>query len=136
LLNETNPLQGLKRFSEALAIIDKVAPIFAKAYGDTTPQYANVIVERGSIRRELGQLAEAQADLELGIQLFSKASLEPGHAAAAEAELAKLLWKHDPPRAHQLIDNALAKFEHAIPNWKHVRDEATEWRDTDGKSKR
>jgi tetratricopeptide (TPR) repeat protein len=135
LLYETNPLQGLHRHREALAIIERILPIFAKAYGDGTPQYAELIVERGSIQRDLGHAAEAQADLEHAIALFEKASLEPGHTAAAEAELAKLLWKREPARAHQLLDDALAKFDHAIPSWNHVRDDAIEWRDTDGKPK-
>jgi eukaryotic-like serine/threonine-protein kinase len=121
---QAQALRGLHHPREALAILDDVAPRFAATYGDSSSELGQVLHERGVAAGELGRVAAATTDLERAIELSSQHGLEPGYAAQSEVALAQLLWRREPKRARELLDDALAKLQHAGPSWKQLEREA------------
>jgi tetratricopeptide (TPR) repeat protein len=134
-VDESNAQRALGHTRKALALVDQALPVIRHAYGDTD-RTASVIFVRGQLEGELGQRDQAIADFEQVLATESKLAVDPNDFAATQWELAKVLWRRDPKRAHELTVTALHTFDTTpSPRTQDVRAEAAEWLATNGHPK-
>ncbi|MCW5809226.1 MAG: tetratricopeptide repeat protein, partial [Deltaproteobacteria bacterium] len=126
-LHEASALGGLGRHAQALAQTEKALAALTKAYGPSHPHVANAYVTRGELHAELGHRDRALVDLEKARALFSEIAIDPGHLAAAEWGLGRLVFATDPARGKALVAQAVARFGKANPSWKQSADDAKAW---------
>lgn len=117
-------LQG--RLPEALSYTEEAVRLY-RAHFDDHPNLATALSLLGLIRRELGQLAPAEAALLEALRMH-EAALGPRHAHTARAlyELGLLAFEQGDPQAGVVrLREALAIQEHTLPEG-HSQRTATE----------
>src|SRR5262249_27996104 len=117
----------LHDYAGALALMDRVLPQLRTMRGDDHPETATAYAARGKIRAALGRHASAIADLEKALAVLAKSTLDPGHLATVELDLAMELAKRDPARARSLIASANAHLDHASKRWAKTRRDIAAW---------
>ena len=116
----------LGRHAAALELVDGALGLLEDTYGVAHLEVANAYLIRGMIRHAARRDDEAVLDLELARAIFTEYITDEGSLAAAELALGQALWKSEPARARELVEQAVKRFAPQSA-WNAKRREAVAW---------
>ncbi|MEJ7602503.1 MAG: serine/threonine-protein kinase [Kofleriaceae bacterium] len=125
-IRQAHAWSRLGRHADALALIDGSLELLEGTYGVVHLEVANAYLVRGMTRHALRRDAEAALDLELARAIFTEYFNDAGSIAASELALGQALWKTEPARARELIEQAVKRFP-PLSAWNTTRREAIAW---------
>ena len=125
--SEAAALDGLGNHQGAFALADKSIAVLEKSYGPDHPHVAMAYAIRGEYRGEMGDHANAIADLQHALDVIAKSSSDPGHTADITYHFGRELWTRDRARGRAIVELANAWFETSSGGWRRNLPEIHAW---------
>jgi serine/threonine protein kinase len=126
-LEHVQLLGELDRPREAVLICDKVLPVLLAKDGADNPEFANGALHCGEIDADVGNDERARTRYEQALAAYLHGPIQPGYIGQVRCKLGELLWRHQPDRARELVEQAAKDLDAAPAGWAELAKSAHAW---------